>query len=212
MSTDPHQDVIAEEGPVERDRAAKDPKRAPILEAAADAFLTYGFRRTSMEDIARAAGLSRPALYLHFRSKEDIFRSLGRLYYERAAAGVAAELVPGRPVAEALTAAFAAQGGEMLAAILASPHGAELTDGRTAGADGDGCEGQERVAAIYAAWLQGEAAAGRVTLAPWDGDAGAVVGLMMAGLYGLKQDRPDYAAYCAARDALARVFARALTP
>jgi AcrR family transcriptional regulator len=36
-------------------------------------FLRYGFRRVTMNDIAEAAGVSRPALYLLFKSKEEIF-------------------------------------------------------------------------------------------------------------------------------------------
>ena len=44
-----------------------------IIEAATSVFLRYGFRRTTMGDIAEAAGVSRPALYLRFCNKEHIF-------------------------------------------------------------------------------------------------------------------------------------------
>ena len=53
-----------------------------ILDAAFGAFAAYGYRRTTMEDIAHAAGLSRTALYLHFRSKEDLFRSLTLRHFD----------------------------------------------------------------------------------------------------------------------------------
>jgi AcrR family transcriptional regulator len=46
-----------------------------ILDAALDQFAAYGFSRTPMADIAKAAKMSRPALYLHFRNKEEIFRA-----------------------------------------------------------------------------------------------------------------------------------------
>jgi AcrR family transcriptional regulator len=36
-------------------------------------FLRYGFRRTTMADLAKAAQMSRPAFYLIFPSKEDAF-------------------------------------------------------------------------------------------------------------------------------------------
>ena len=52
-----------------------------ILDAAFHAFATYGYRRTAMDDIARGAGMSRTALYLHYRNKEDIFRSLALRYF-----------------------------------------------------------------------------------------------------------------------------------
>lgn len=46
-----------------------------MVQAALNCFIRYGYRRTSMETIARAAGMSRPALYQHFSGKEDMFRA-----------------------------------------------------------------------------------------------------------------------------------------
>ncbi len=66
-------------------------KNERILSAAEDTFVRYGFARTTMGDIAKAAGLSRPALYLIFPDKEAIFtrviemmdaRSLDRIQKE----------------------------------------------------------------------------------------------------------------------------------
>jgi AcrR family transcriptional regulator len=44
-----------------------------LLDAAVEAFLRFGFKKTSMDDVARAAGVSRQALYLHFANKEALF-------------------------------------------------------------------------------------------------------------------------------------------
>lgn len=44
-----------------------------ILCAAKWVFVRYGLARTTMGDIAKAAGMSRPALYLQFKDKEAIF-------------------------------------------------------------------------------------------------------------------------------------------
>jgi AcrR family transcriptional regulator len=44
-----------------------------IVTEAGKVFLRYGFRRTTMADLAKAAQMSRPALYLIFPSKEDAF-------------------------------------------------------------------------------------------------------------------------------------------
>ena len=47
-----------------------------ILAAAADLFHRNGFSETSMQAIGEAVGLSRPALYHHFESKQDIVSAL----------------------------------------------------------------------------------------------------------------------------------------
>jgi AcrR family transcriptional regulator len=50
-----------------------DDKKGRILAAARSVFLRYGFKRVNMNDIAEAAGVSRPALYVLFSNKEEIF-------------------------------------------------------------------------------------------------------------------------------------------
>lgn len=47
-----------------------------VIAAAQDVFLRYGFKRVTMADIAGAAHMSRPALYLVFPSKEEIFAAV----------------------------------------------------------------------------------------------------------------------------------------
>ena len=51
----------------------RDDKKSRILAAARSVFLRYGLKRVSMNDIAEAAAVSRPALYLLFKNKEEIF-------------------------------------------------------------------------------------------------------------------------------------------
>lgn len=51
-------------------------RRQNIVEAAQQVFLRYGFARTTMADIAKAAGLSRPTLYASFPDKAEIFRAV----------------------------------------------------------------------------------------------------------------------------------------
>src|SRR5436190_11360203 len=50
------------------------PRRATLVEIATSVFTRYGFKKTSMDDVARAAGLSRQGLYLHFANKEELFK------------------------------------------------------------------------------------------------------------------------------------------
>lgn len=50
-------------------------RQAYILETAMKVFARHGFKKTSMEDIAQAAQISRQGIYLHFKNKEDIFKA-----------------------------------------------------------------------------------------------------------------------------------------
>ncbi|MCO5163087.1 MAG: TetR family transcriptional regulator C-terminal domain-containing protein [Mesorhizobium sp.] len=51
-------------------------KRDTILEAALEVFSTHGFRGSTIDQIAAAAGMSKPNLLYYFRRKEDIFTTL----------------------------------------------------------------------------------------------------------------------------------------
>jgi TetR/AcrR family transcriptional regulator len=68
-----------------------DERLTAVLDATYHCFARHGVRRTTMEDIAAAAGMSRPAVYQHVRNKEDAFRRLAeRLFAEARAAAQAA--------------------------------------------------------------------------------------------------------------------------
>ncbi len=51
-------------------------KRERILEAALEVFSAQGFRGATIDQIAEAAGMSKPNLLYYFRSKEDIHATL----------------------------------------------------------------------------------------------------------------------------------------
>src|ERR1700737_4663775 len=46
-----------------------------VLSVALEVFGRYGFRKTSMDEVARSADISRQGLYLYFASKEALFRA-----------------------------------------------------------------------------------------------------------------------------------------
>ena len=62
--------------------------RQALLTAARELFATDGFQATRTEEIVRRAGLTRGALYHHFRDKEDLFRAV----YEEVTAEVTRSL------------------------------------------------------------------------------------------------------------------------
>jgi AcrR family transcriptional regulator len=55
--------------------AAEPGRRDAVLESALLTFARHGYRKTSMEEVARAARISRPGLYFLFSSKQDLFRA-----------------------------------------------------------------------------------------------------------------------------------------
>jgi TetR/AcrR family transcriptional regulator len=50
--------------------------QALILDAALEVFSTYGYRGTTVDQIAKKSGLSKPNLLYYFRRKEDIYTAL----------------------------------------------------------------------------------------------------------------------------------------
>jgi AcrR family transcriptional regulator len=102
--------------------------RERILKAAFARFSHYGYRRTSMEDIAAEAGIARASLYLQFQNKEEIFRSLSAQLHDDAIEGAEAALEGDAPLAARLKAAAEAKSLRFVEIAYGSPHGSELLD------------------------------------------------------------------------------------
>jgi len=51
-------------------------RKKDILDAALYCFLNFGYGKTSMDDVAKKAGISRPLIYLKFKNKEDLLLGL----------------------------------------------------------------------------------------------------------------------------------------
>jgi AcrR family transcriptional regulator len=51
-------------------------RREQLLVVAVEVFARQGFHGTAMNDIAEAAGVTKPVLYQHFRSKRDLYLAL----------------------------------------------------------------------------------------------------------------------------------------
>jgi AcrR family transcriptional regulator len=57
--------------------------RARIQQIALELFAEQGYERTSLREIAERLGVTKAALYYHFKSKEDIVRSFTEDYFDR---------------------------------------------------------------------------------------------------------------------------------
>jgi AcrR family transcriptional regulator len=51
-------------------------RREQILDVSVQVFAQRGFHSTSMNDVAEAAGVTKPVLYQHFDSKQDLYLAL----------------------------------------------------------------------------------------------------------------------------------------
>jgi len=187
-----------------------DDKARMILHAGFAVFLQYGFRRASMQDIADKAGMSRAALYLHFRNKDDVFRAILENYFRAAAAMVAEALAAHADPVEALRAGFAAQMGDAAEAMMTSAHWEELMSVK----QGMSAEvirvGEANLTAAYADWLASADAAGGVDLSGFVGGAEAVARTITAALTALKYGHADWSSVAQAQRHLATAFGRAL--
>jgi AcrR family transcriptional regulator len=97
-------------------RLPREARRAQLVDAAASAFLGDGYDKTSMDQVAQTAGVSRLIVYRNFGSKEDLYREVLRevlrdlgaafegLSFEAVAERGAATVI--MPVARAHPAAF----------------------------------------------------------------------------------------------------------
>lgn len=175
-----------------------------ILDAAFGVFAQYGYRRTVMEDVASAAGMSRTALYQHWRNKDDLFRALAARYFTQAAQDMAAALAGATEVEQALLAAFTAKDGKFMQAVLATPHGPELLEAGFSVTADIAAAGEGALVRVLAEWLATQSV-------PADlGPPLALADTIMFALKGLKTSARSMADYNAGQARLARIFARAL--
>ena len=74
----------------------RDRTRARLLEAARAIVREKGFARTTLEAVARRAGMTTGAIYGNFKNRDELFIALGQTYW----APVAPKVPPGATFAE----------------------------------------------------------------------------------------------------------------
>lgn len=108
----------------------EDERRARILDGAMGCFLAYGYQRTTMDDIAKSAEISRPALYVQFRNKTDIYRALATAFMQYCVSNAEAVFAGPGDLPEKLGSALTCVM-DLVGEVEASPHGAEILDMKT---------------------------------------------------------------------------------
>jgi AcrR family transcriptional regulator len=82
---------------VQGKRVPRAVREQQMLDAAVAAFARRGYRAASMDEIAEAAGVSKPLVYLYLHSKDDLFTACIRREAEALKAAVRAAVEPGAP-------------------------------------------------------------------------------------------------------------------
>jgi TetR/AcrR family transcriptional regulator len=152
-----------------------------ILGAAYRCFSRHGVRRTTMEDIAGEAGLSRPALYQYVTNKQDAFRRLAQRLFAQALTDARTAAATPVPVEQRLYQVLETKLELTLRLFHDSPHAAELLD------EGTRLTG-DLVAAYTAELVEVVAATLREPLGP---DARDVAEVAVALVRGLEADLTD---------------------
>jgi len=167
-----------------------DPKRARILVGATKVFLAYGFQRTTMDDIARAAEISRTALYVLFRNKTDIYRALASEFLEQTALETRAILSrQDAPLPQRFndaTRCFT----QLLDEIDEAPHGQELLDMQNSLAGDIVTSGREEMIVMFREAIEAELRASGRDLGEFGLTAGGVAEMLLDALDGMKMRRP----------------------
>lgn len=183
-----------------------------IADAALRLFARYGYKRSSMDDIAREAGLAKATLYLHFKGKDDVFRAMLDLLGRRVEARCREVMAMRAPFAERLPALLKAHFGQAYASFGTGEHLVELKAVMATVAARE-LQAFERTFAEFASRLLSEAQAqGEITLARASVDAdGWIAGLAFAATGAKSGVAPSGDDYARRLDGIASVFAAAIT-
>jgi len=63
------------DGPPQPQPEERTAREERILDAAATLLVRWGFRKTTIDDVAREAGVAKGTIYLHWKDKSDLFRT-----------------------------------------------------------------------------------------------------------------------------------------
>jgi TetR/AcrR family transcriptional regulator, regulator of autoinduction and epiphytic fitness len=192
-------------------RGDSERRRAAILDAALRVFGQYGYRRTSMDDIAREAEIGKGTIYLSFASKEEVFQALSQRVAQRMLAGAeAASRAPGK-TPDKLAAMHAAWFGTYAETVRHSPHAAELLDAKHRLSADLVADAARRYKRLVRDVLAEAAAAGELDLEPAGLTADTAAELLIASARGLESSAASPAAYRRYLDALVRVMIAGLS-
>ena len=164
---------------------------ARIIDAAYRCFTRHGVRRTTMDDIAEAAGMSRPAVYQYVRNKDEAFRRLAAHIFEQTLARARSAAAGGGTLAQRLDRILATKLSLTQRLWHETPHAAELLGENTRISGDLEASFMADLAELLTATITDAAA--QAELALRDTDAREIAELALALTRGLEADlsNPD---------------------
>jgi AcrR family transcriptional regulator len=113
-----------------RESIALKEKHEAILAAAKQLFGHYGYRRTSIDDIAQEARVAKGTVYLYFKSKEEIFRALCQHLLDTMLAATEEAARTPAPIEQRVRRILAAKFDYLFELVHRSIHARELIDAK----------------------------------------------------------------------------------
>ena len=128
-------------------------RQKTILTAAWEMFARYGFKRTTMNDIASQAGVARQTLYNAFDNKEAILRALIQLHIEETCTALAEHAAQNGSLPDGLELAFDHFARKPYELLVMTPHGGELMEELENSASTEMTESKQRFSTAMAEML-----------------------------------------------------------
>ncbi len=162
-----------------------------IALAALAEFTAFGYRRTSIESIARRAELSRATVYAHWSNKEELFRALvSRLHEDHLTQMQTVANEPDLEIETRITKLLRAQFLQFVELTSNSPYAAELYDRHGTLCGEIARTANERAEKILATALKRAVKNGEIDLAPSGLTVAQLAGVLTGCAHGAKGEDP----------------------
>ncbi len=182
-------------------------KREAIVQAATELFRRYGFRKTSVDQIARAAQVAKPTVYAYFADKDAVFVAVCRAVMDRIVEG-ARQARAEDDVVTRIASVLSAKFTTIHELVESSPHARELLESRNEEANRVIAEADATYGELLLSTLRAAARAGDLDVAALGG-APALARLLRQAGHGASYDATSVETHRANVHALVRAVLRA---
>lgn len=192
-----------------REGAGGKEKSELILAAARHLFGHYGYRRTSIDDIAQEARIAKGTVYLYFKSKEEIFRALCQQLLDTVLTATEDACRTPGSIEQRLRRILAAKFDYLFELVHGSIHARELIDAKNQLSADLFSQADRRYFRLLSSVIADAAARGELELARVELDPDAVAALLIRSAAGNElhgSTPPTPSVLRKQLDALVRVF------